>query len=188
MYSKALESISEFGFVDPITVVQTNKNSYTIVDGEHRWKAARDLGYTQVPVSILVGLDPKDIPKLTIVLNELKGQSDPTKLADVLGDLLQGSTTEDLLKGLPYTEDVLKGYLGFRDLKLPASLPSAKPTPSGETQKEAWVERLFRVPQSISYLLDDAITKAKQDTFLETGETVSDASALERILAEYMAG
>src|SRR6478752_5191608 len=63
MYGKAIESIHEFGFVDPVTVRRIVGSSsfnvakaskgeeawldvvrYQIIDGEHRWKAGKDHG------------------------------------------------------------------------------------------------------------------------------------------------
>lgn len=185
MYSKALESIEEFGFVDPITCTA----DYVIIDGEHRWKAARDLGYAKVPVTVIDGLTDDGYRKLTVVLNELRGQADPTKLSDLLSNLLEGSTVEELVHSLPYTEDILQGYLGFRDLELPPA-----PGRSGATQgsdgspaKEPWVERLFKVPNSVGYLIDDALARAREQYYSETGEKIADWQALERIIAEYMA-
>jgi len=49
MYAKAIASIREFGFVDPITV-RTVDGRYQIIDGEHRWRAAKDEGITTVPI------------------------------------------------------------------------------------------------------------------------------------------
>ena len=186
MYGKAIESIQTFGFIDPITVVEAKPGRYLIVDGEHRWRAATDLGFVNIPVVILDGISAADLPRLTIILNELKGQSDPTKLSDVLGHLISESSVEEVLKGLPFTEDILKGYLGFRDLKLPAELTPDK-TPPSRTPKESFVERIFRVPNSVGYLLDDAIARVKEQQFAETGEKLQDWQALERIVAEYMA-
>jgi len=182
MYAKALESISEFGFIDPITCLP----DYTIIDGEHRWKAARDLGLKEVPVVIL-DITPEQARKLTVVLNELHGQADPTKLSDLLSSLLTGATIEDVLHSMPFTEDILRGYLGFRDLELPTSEAAPQGSSSG-TARESWVERLFKVPIDVGYLMDDAIAKAKQDEFVESGDRLKDWQALERIIAEYMAG
>jgi ParB/RepB/Spo0J family partition protein len=40
-YGKALNSIREFGFVDPVTVRELGNDTYQIIDGEHRWRAAQ---------------------------------------------------------------------------------------------------------------------------------------------------
>lgn len=191
MYAKALESIAEFGFIDPITVRLLTEEDvpFEIIDGEHRWRAALDLGYTDIPVFI-VDVTPEQAKKLTVVLNELHGQVDPTKLSDLLGELLTATSIDDLLRSLPYTEDILKGYLGFRDLELPSSPRAADGTARGSESspaREPWVERLFKVPNSVGYLLDDAIKRAKQDAFVDTGEEIKDWQALERIVAEFMA-
>jgi ParB-like chromosome segregation protein Spo0J len=187
MYGKALESIKEFGFVDPVTVFFKGPDYYVIIDGEHRVRAAIDLGYTEVPCMILGDLHESQLPKLTIILNELKGQSDPEKLSDVLAGLLDDFSVEEVLVGMPYTEDILKGYLGFRDLKLPEDTAQTRGSEVPQP-KEPWVERLFKVPNSVGILIDDAIARSKANAYAEEGVTLENWQALERILADWLSG
>jgi site-specific DNA-methyltransferase (adenine-specific) len=62
-------SITRFGFIVPII---TNKD-LLIADGEQRWRVAKSLGMTHVPV---IRLDVKDVDRrlLRQVLNKLKGE------------------------------------------------------------------------------------------------------------------
>ncbi len=46
------KSIQEHGVVQPIIVKPSNKNRYTIVAGERRWRAAREAGLDSIPVII----------------------------------------------------------------------------------------------------------------------------------------
>lgn len=41
-YAAELESIQHFGFLDPITIRET-ENGYVIIDGEHRWRAIKEV-------------------------------------------------------------------------------------------------------------------------------------------------
>src|SRR5438045_6741 len=52
MFEKELASIRKYGFVDPLTVREVDfigHRHYEIIDGEHRWKAAKQLGYAELP-------------------------------------------------------------------------------------------------------------------------------------------
>ena len=104
MYAKAIESITDFGFIDPITCT----SDYTIIDGEHRWRAARDLGFTDVPVSVLDGLSEPEYRKLTIVLNG-------TKTVDVKDDKQKSGAI-----GLQYGTTAVKdsGIVKFRKVEI----------------------------------------------------------------------
>jgi ParB-like nuclease domain len=178
MFAKALESIKTYGFQDPITVRRT-PDGIQIIDGEHRWQAAKQLGYSEVPVWFLPDIDDDTAKKLTVVFNELKGQSRPQDVAVLLKDILERTTIEELLVGLPYTDEILRGFIGMGDLELPSAPP---PKVGIIPPKEPWVERTYRMPKSVAVVLDEAIAKATASDEVEPWQ------ALERIAADFMAG
>lgn len=75
-------SMKEDGFTQPIIVQQDG----TIVDGEHRWRAAQALGYTQVPV-VRVSMTPEQMRISTLRHNRARGSEDIDLTAAVLRDL-----------------------------------------------------------------------------------------------------
>ena len=77
------KSISEDGFTQPIVVLRADK---TIVDGEHRWRACRALGFTEVPV-VLTDMTPEQMRIATLRHNRARGSEDARLAADVLKDL-----------------------------------------------------------------------------------------------------
>lgn len=105
------ESIATFGFIDPITVrpVPGKRGHFQIIDGEHRWKVATEDGLAKVPVVVLQ-LDDTAAKKLTIVLNETRGQADTVLLSSLLGEL-QSELGEDLGLGLRWNERELESIL-----------------------------------------------------------------------------
>lgn len=120
-FNRLAEEIEEVGFVDPIQVVPMENGTYTIVGGEHRWRALRILGYEEVPCVVL-GDDKwkdKDLQKfVTMRLNAIRGQINPQKFMELYNDLsdryeeealqaLMGVTDDDAWKVL--TKDVRKG-------------------------------------------------------------------------------
>lgn len=126
-YQAEIESIAENGFLAPI-LVRANGDRHEIIDGEHRWKALRQIAEDgveakqNVPELIKAGVIPAIVidvsdtqaKKLTIIMNETRGRAD---LAD-LGALLQEISVDlgdDLLTGLPYTDGQLKELMGMAD-------------------------------------------------------------------------
>jgi hypothetical protein len=176
MYAKAKESLTEFGFIAPV-VVQCNGARYQIIDGAHRYRAAVDLGFKDVPVVIVDGLSPDDARKLTVVLNELHGQADPRKLSDLLGGLLGGSSVDEVLHALPFTSDILKGFVGLGEISFPDEPKAERPA----RQSEDWSERTFRLPSSVNEIVTEALLRAKD------GDPIEDWQALERICADFLA-
>lgn len=179
MRQKLVESITEYGMVDPLTVRQVDHH-IQILDGEHRFEVGCDLGIEQFDCVEVVGLTEAQARKLTIVMNELHGQADPGKLTTLLEDILDMTSLDELKVGLPYEDGVLAGYLKLDPLPGLASLPPVKT--SGEGTTEPWVERMFRMPKSVALVIDEAIEKAI------AGEDIEQWQGLERVAADYLSG
>lgn len=126
-YQAEIESICQNGFIAPILVRQID-DRHEIIDGEHRWKALRQIGEDGIEAKgnvpslveaksipcIVLNVSETEAKKLTIIMNETRGRAD---LAD-LGGLLQELSLDlgdDLLTGLPYTEGQLKELMGMSD-------------------------------------------------------------------------
>ena len=177
-YGKLLESIERFGFTDPITV-RVKGGKFQVIDGEHRLRAAKDKGLTDVPYLSVGEVSDEEAISLGIVLNELKGRHDPKQLGALLDDLLSKGSPEEMLRGMPFTDEALKGLTSLSSFDW-SSLPDpdAKPSPKKGT---SWVERTFRLPHEVNVVLSDALERAKD------GDEIEDWQALERVAADYLA-
>lgn len=187
MYAKILESIREYGMVDPLTVRSlggvTERTRYQIIDGENRWRGALDLGYTEFDCTVIDGLSDAQAKKLTIIMNELHGQADPDKMGDLLADILSLTSLDELMVALPYDDSVLAGFLKTPLPQLPDLPPTAvSSSAAAGGSKEPWAERLFKMPKSVALIIDEALEKAKD------GEELEAWQALERVAADYLAG
>lgn len=108
------ESIEHFGFIDPVTVRPhpTVEGEYEVIDGEHRWRTAMDLGYEEIP-AVILELTDAEARRLTIVLNETRGDADVVLLGMLLTEL-QAMTDEDgFAIALPYTSNELDHLLSI---------------------------------------------------------------------------
>jgi len=76
-------SMEEDGFTQPIIV---HGPSMTIVDGEHRWRCATALGYTEVPIT-KVNMTAEQMRIATLRHNRARGSEDIELSAQVLRDL-----------------------------------------------------------------------------------------------------
>lgn len=109
------ESIESFGFIDPITVMVSpdDPDMFMIIDGEHRWRIGQEVGYTEFPVVVLdVTLD--QAKKLTVVLNETRGDADVVLLGQLLNDLKQTADSDEaFVAALPYSTAELEHLLSI---------------------------------------------------------------------------
>ncbi|MGO4996013.1 site-specific DNA-methyltransferase [Oribacterium sp. Sow4_G1_1] len=81
-YEKIKKSIEEFGFADALVV---NKDM-TIIGGHQRLTVAMELGYTEVPCTV-VDIDKAREKALNIALNKITGAWDEALLAELLKDI-----------------------------------------------------------------------------------------------------
>ena len=144
MKHKFKEYIKREGFVEPI-VVRAKGEGFEILGGFHRWSIAKELGNKTVPC-VVVNLDDRRAKILSVNLNEMKGQSLPDLLANLVHDLSREITLEDLETQLPYSIDELKDSLEL--LKIPDGLEAY-------LAEEAAKQEKLR-PQILSFVVDDA--------------------------------
>jgi ParB-like chromosome segregation protein Spo0J len=114
-FGKLIETIKKDGFAQPITVRSGDTKGkfrdglYEIIGGEHRWKAALELGMLEVPVHDLGCISDLKAKKILLGLNKLHGESDMDKLSALLRDIASEGVEE--LANLPFDEDTLKDLL-----------------------------------------------------------------------------
>jgi hypothetical protein len=182
MYAKAIASIREFGFVDPVTV-RENGLQYEIIDGEHRWRAAIDENLDPIP-AVNLGVVPDEVAKqLTIVLNETRGSADPNKLGELLRDLSSRVSKESLLSTLPYSREAFERLTGSVSFDWSGIGTTPEKPPAGRVA--AWVERTYRMPAESAEVLDRAIAHFREMEDDGTGR-VPDWKVLELLAADYL--
>ena len=100
------KSISEFGFKVPIVL----DKDYVIVCGHTRYKAAKQLGLTEVPCVIAADLTPKQVKAFRLADNRVSDNSiwDNKKLLEELNDL------DDIFTGFDLS-DVFDNTLDEKD-------------------------------------------------------------------------
>lgn len=100
------KSISEFGFKVPIVL----DKDYVIVCGHTRYKAAKQLGLTEVPCVIAADLTPKQVKAFRLADNRVSDNSiwDNKKLLEELDDL------DDIFTGFELS-DVFDNTLDEKD-------------------------------------------------------------------------
>ena len=81
-YEKIKNSITEFGYVDPIIV----NSDMTIICGNQRWSVLKALGYDEVDC-VVIEIDKTKEKALNIALNKVTGEWNKELLADLIKDL-----------------------------------------------------------------------------------------------------
>jgi ParB/RepB/Spo0J family partition protein len=105
MFEALKENIQNNGLIGSILCREhpTKKDAYEIIDGEHRWKACKELGYTEISI---IKLDYNDINAAIqlIRFNREKGYFDHEKLQKLVNDLIS-KTNKALIKNKLHLEN-----------------------------------------------------------------------------------
>ncbi|MBK9392052.1 MAG: ParB N-terminal domain-containing protein [Bacteroidetes bacterium] len=123
-FERLKQEILDVGVISPIIVIPKldQDGHYTIVNGEHRWKACREIGQTFIPCVVLYDnrfQDQEFLELLNIRLNNLHGSLDHLKLLPIYQKNVEKYGAEEVqsMMGLANktiwkkTRRVLDGYL-----------------------------------------------------------------------------
>lgn len=124
-FALLLRSMSEDGFTQPIIA---QRSSRMIVDGEHRWRAARELGLPEIPI-VFVDMTDEQMRVATLRHNRARGSEDVDLSAQVLRDLRE-------LGALDWAQDSL--LINDRELDKMLEDVDAAQTLAGDDWNEAW--------------------------------------------------
>ena len=97
---KALgESIVKYGIHLQPLVVRPRGEGFQIIDGEHRYKWACEMGLPSVS-AVVIDIDDFNARKLTQILNRTRGEDNPVALKELLDSLLADHDAENVIEGM----------------------------------------------------------------------------------------
>jgi len=109
VYKKLKKAIQRYGFLNPVVVYRPpGAKKLVIVDGEHRWLAAKELGLKEIRVLRLHELPDNDAKVLSVALNEIKGKANNDQLFTLLGEMRADGVD---LSVLPYEDEDLTEFI-----------------------------------------------------------------------------
>lgn len=153
-FNRLVREIEEVGFIDAVQVIPKADGRYTIIGGEHRVSAAKELRLDSIPAMVLDGprWQDVDLQKLvTVRLNVLKGRMNPEKMAVLYQQMAK-----------KYGEDALQNLFAFTD-------------------QQAWDKLVSGIKQGLS---KTSLPPEKQREFEERAKEAKTLKDLERILNE----
>lgn len=137
MFSKLVKSIRRFGFSQPVICRSVvGVPGWEIINGEHRWSAAKVLKMPELPILDLGAISDVEAKELCIVLNELGGEPDQVRLADLMHDIKLAVGMDELRDIMPFTGKELEMYTEVTDFSF-ASASTADSRPPEEKAADA---------------------------------------------------
>jgi hypothetical protein len=163
--AQLVANVKRVGFVQPILVRPNvgDGRPYEIVDGEHRFRAARAAGLEFVPC-VIRDVDDAEAKAQTIALNQLRGEMDPAQLAAIVREIDEAGI--DLAEFSGFTADELGALDQLLEIDWrpggadPTDAPAgSKTTPQGDDER--WVDLRVRVPYSVALLFRSELDRLK---------------------------
>ena len=102
------KSIAADGFTQPVIV---NKSTNEIVDGEHRWRACRALGFSEVPI-VYTNMSAEQMRISTLRHNRARGSEDAGLVTELFRELAQMGAIEQVQGELLLDDVEMQRLLG----------------------------------------------------------------------------
>lgn len=179
------ESVKRFGVFKPIIVRTLPDGTYEILGGEHRWGAAKRLGYTEIPIVNLGEISDKRAKEIGLADNGRYGDDDTLQLAGLLKEL----GAEDVASFLPYTDTELDSIFSSSTISLDEldneddpslpDLPSVSATPTTQVMR-------FKTPiEDVAWITQLIEHTMKAEGFKSEDSLSNAGNALVHILRKY---
>ena len=154
-YGSLIENIKSRGFKSAVYVLPVDESGvYTLVDGEHRWKAAKEAGLLKIPCVVLPA-SREEAMMDTVTMNQLRGAMIPVKLALVIAELSKRVPVPVLEKELGFEEHELADQLEL--LNLPDDIAETIEKQAAKDEEEALQVMTFIVRRAHAELIEKVI-------------------------------
>ncbi len=182
IFEKEKKSIRDHGFIDPCTAREIKPGMYELIDGEHRWRAAKEIGLKEVTLNNL-GKVPKVIAQqLTLILNDTRGEAQQDKLSDLLSSIKLEIGLDQMVANLPYQEMQISSLLASSSIDW-SKVGSEPIRPPGETDASVNLKLFaFKLTPAGHKALVDLVAKLKLRLGPKDPKKVTDDSVVRHIL------
>lgn len=144
-FGKLCTVIREFGFIGRVVTRDGADGALEIVDGEHRWRAAIELEMASIPIVHLGQVSDEDAQQLTVILNELGGQPDEVRLADLVRNVSLKVDLDRMRGLLPFTPKQLDLLIKGIDFSF-SKAPGEDTRPPGAEDDQDELEEVLGPP------------------------------------------
>jgi len=164
---KLMNAMEKNGYIDKIAVAEREEQRGVkeIVNGNHRVMAFRDKGITEIQAIDLGILKKTQRMRVGAELNEIRFDTDKTKLAELIVDIKADFGVQDLVLTTPFNEDDFKEF--DQIMNTASNNPESK-EPKDKGVDEDWVyfklgDIKGNVPKSVYALFQSCIAKLKMN-------------------------
>ena len=164
-----INNIKENGQLENIIVRELGDGRYECVNGNHRLEAFKALNYEKVLVYNLGTIPLRKAKKIAVQTNETKFDANSLKLAEIITDISEEFTLQEMVNTMPYTVEDINNFKAVVDFDFGDLGPTEPPKDDTQTKpktKPALTDEidpiktvLLRVEESVYLLWREWVNK-----------------------------
>ncbi len=181
-FQELVTSIRQEGFLSEPLVRPMPDGNFELIDGEQRWRAAKEAGLTEIPCAVISTSELR--AKIgTLKMNLLRGQHVPIKQALLVAEIAKdGVPIADLGRELGLEDQEIEDHQEL--LKLPDDIGATIELQAQMEERDALQVMTFVVHKPQAEIIDRALQQIEEQL---DGKNVR-GRALEYLAAEFLAG
>ncbi len=117
LMQKLIGNLSRNGLIENIIVRDIGEGLFEVVNGNHRVKALRQMGVAIVMVYDLGVVSLLEAKRIAIETNETRFESDNEILSELMVNLMDEYSLDDMRITMPYTDDELNNFTALYGLE-----------------------------------------------------------------------
>ena len=179
MLARLRESVKRYGLVENLVVRQTTEDKYEVVSGNQRLQLLRERGFILVPC-VVVDLDDVQARLLAQARNPSRGDDDLGLRSELLRNVLETVTEDEVAAILPDTTDSLKAI---------ASMDQGTIVDYLQNWQQARAARLkhfqFQLTAAQSEVVEEALSKLIKQAVRARGDSPNTRGTALYLLCKY---
>lgn len=168
MMDKLKSNLKRNGQIENIIIRELDTGFFEVVNGNHRYMALKDLGWTECVAYNLGAVDLPTAKRIAVATNETKFENDPLRLAGIVKELAEGVDPvelESVLADLPYSAEEMLNQVQVLDFDWEGAegkKDSDGASSSDGADDQDWKTVSFRLPEGVAEQLQDQIHRFKK--------------------------
>lgn len=185
------ESIDRYGQIAELLVRPHPEKPglYQVIDGEHRLSELTKLDEFAF-TNVIYGLSEVEAKKLTIIMNETRGEADKIELAQLLADI-NDELGEGTRVGLPYSESELDELIRLASVdwdNFASDEVNLQSEPEPHVEDKDWTVLTVKVSNDVFEKIKDAYNLVEQEKGkMSSDKAVAWGQVLECLALDYVA-
>lgn len=166
LLDKLVENIKLHGQVETIIVRELKNNKFEVVNGNHRLKAFKVAGITEIHCFNLGKVSDNYAKRVAIETNETRFASDPSLLGKLLEEITSEINLDELVKTLPMSQDDVEGLIKLNEYDFTEFDQTAEAKEPAEKAKETKITLVVKTDEYDRVRADiDILLKSKNYQF-----------------------